>query len=289
MSALTPARARGAATTKTPTPVKISGTDDAALAELRNAAATYEFLRGKGDPAQFWEMLRLARDRRAIVAPREGAAPAPAPQAEAAIVHELGVIRKKFSPMVRKLRRYLQDVPGLPEPFDRFEMALAFLLASTREHQAIEKWLLETGKHEAKAAEKLRSLAAITDPYREALKPWVLQGGIVDDGPEGPDLKLLESVRRAVQCRVVLSGYKLETDLWETMLLTTAESESTETALQTLTRNLGGETLEKGKALERLREAVSDVRQMYADWVQAVRGLPDMKSRPSTWASASSW
>src|SRR5256885_824556 len=54
---------------------------------------------------------------------------------------------------------------------DRFEMALAFLLASSREHQAVARWLAEPGRHEAKAAEKIRSLATITDPYREALLP----------------------------------------------------------------------------------------------------------------------
>ncbi|MCI0656330.1 MAG: hypothetical protein L0170_04580, partial [Acidobacteria bacterium] len=45
------------------------GTDAVALEELRNAAATYDFLRRRGDPTQFWEILRLARSHRAIVAP----------------------------------------------------------------------------------------------------------------------------------------------------------------------------------------------------------------------------
>ena len=40
------------------------GTDALALTELRNAATTYDFLRGKNDPVEFWETLRLARSRR---------------------------------------------------------------------------------------------------------------------------------------------------------------------------------------------------------------------------------
>src|SRR6516162_7090800 len=89
-------------------PPRRPGTDPVALAELRNAGATYDFLRRKGDPAQFWEMLRLARSRRAIIAPAEGEAPAPAPEVEASIVHELDSIRRQYAPLVPDLRRYLE-------------------------------------------------------------------------------------------------------------------------------------------------------------------------------------
>src|SRR5204863_325953 len=138
------------------------------------------------------------------------------------------------SAMVENLRRFLRPLPELPEPQDRFEMALAFLLASGREYQTIAKWLAEPGKHEAKAAEKIRSLAAITDPYREALKPWTLQvpapAAAKDPEPidvvefsevelaalppapapaaQEPGLEptLVEALRQAGQCREILGG-----------------------------------------------------------------------------------
>ena len=299
----TPSRFRGPIVPKPASPPaappRRPGTDQAALAELRNAGATYDYLRRKGDPVQFWEMLRLARSRRAIVAPAQGEAPAPAPEVEAAIVHELDSIRRQYAPLVGDLRRYLKKLPGLPEPLDRLEMALAFLLASAREHQAVAKWMAEPGKHEAKAAEKLRSLAAITDPYREALQPWTLQVAAIDEGareslerkvaeaprppapepalPSAPsmDAKHLDTIRLARQCREVLSGTRLQVELWETLLLVVMEPQATESALKTLMRDLEGDMVKQaqvdGQALERLCEGVSELRQMYADWVRSLR------------------
>src|SRR5690348_15377979 len=96
-----------AAPEATPSPTKSSapppppGTDAVALAELRNAAVTYDFLRKRGDPTQFWETLRLARSKRAIPAPAEGEAfVPPAPEVEASIVTELDFIRRQHSPLV---------------------------------------------------------------------------------------------------------------------------------------------------------------------------------------------
>src|SRR4029453_15614689 len=80
--------------------------------------------------------------------------------------------------------RFLRQLPGVPEPGDRLEMALAFLLAPTREHQAVAKWVAEPDKHGAKAAEKVLGLATITAPYRQALRPWVLTTpGVFEEAP----------------------------------------------------------------------------------------------------------
>jgi hypothetical protein len=290
--------------------------DPAALAELRNAGATYDFLRKKGDPAQFWEMLRLARSRRAILAPAEGEVPAPAPEVEAAIVHELDAIRNQYAPFVRDLRHYLKNVSGLPEPQDRLEMALAFLLASVREHQAVARWLAEPGKHEAKAAEKLRSLAVITDPYREALQPWTLKVWPADEdayekleievlspppppaapppppAPAAParvdapslDAKKVEIVGRALQCRPILTRVQADLALWETLLLVTVEPETTRAALEALTRELEGDMVKQAEidlaALEKLGSGVTELREACAEWVQSIRTLSEQQLAP---------
>lgn len=293
-----------------PAPQRRPGVDDAALAELRNAGATYDYFRRKGLPAQFWEMLRLARNRRSIVAPSEGEAPPPAPDVEALILRELESIRRQFAPLVRDLRRYLRKIPELPEPCARFEMALAFLLASAREQQAVAKWLAEPGRHESKAAEKLRSLAAITDPYREALLPWALPETPVEDdqpekvsppaavppsvrAPSAPshapappvDAKQVEVIRQAVKCREILRRLRLESELWETLLLVTMDPESSRAALESLARHPAGDPMTLSKAdkvaLETLYDGVTDLRQMYAEWVHAIRTvLSDRRLAP---------
>lgn len=274
------------------------GTDEAALQELQQAAFTYDYLREKKDPIQFWETLRLARSRRAF-----DASTALSPALEESVRHELDLIRRQHSAMVENLRRFLRPLSGLPEPQDRFEMALAFLLASTREHQAIAKWLAEPGKHEARAAEKLRSLAAITDPYREALKPWTLQVpapapkpkpqaepmAVVEfsevEAPPSPapapaaavrepdlDSALVEALRQAGQCREILAGLYLEAELWETMLLATREPERTRATLDVLAQDAENELLEELQLdAEALFARVTEPRSTYAGWIAAAR------------------
>src|SRR6185503_1949321 len=149
-----------------------SGVDRAVLEELRAAARTYDYLRQFGDPIEFWEAVRLARARRS--APDPGAKGNGA--ADAALADELQVIRRQLSPMVRDLRRFLERVPDLPPTGEALEVALGFLLASSKEHQAVAKWLAESDKHLAKAASKLRSLYTIAAPYLEVLRPWSLDG-----------------------------------------------------------------------------------------------------------------
>ncbi len=295
---LSPTRSRGSLLPKSPqtSAPRRPSTDQAALTELRNAAATYDFLRKKGDPAEFWEMLRLARCRRVIIAPPEGDAPAPAPEVEASITHELESIRRQHSPMVRDLRKYLSIVPGLPEPSDRLELALAFLLASPREHQAVVKWLAEPGKHEAKAAEKLRSLAAITDPYREALLPWKLDlesptypevefSEIEESAPAAApsvDPALLETVRRAMECSDLLSRIHLDAELWEMTLVAATTPETARAVLEQLSKNLEGNLLERarldGLAIEALYQTATDLREMYGDWVGSLRAVLDERN-----------
>jgi hypothetical protein len=314
-AAATPSRFRGSTPAKADPlpapPQRRPGVDEAALTELRNAAATYDFLRKKGDPAQFWEMLRLARNRRAIVAPPEGEAPAPSPEAQAAIVNEVESIRRNYAQLVRDLRGYLKKLSGLPEPAARLEMALAFLLASARELQAVAKWLAEPGKHEVKAAEKLRSLAGITDPYRESLLPWTLEGppGGGEAGesaefqiaepssqpapveparaPASPmDPGHQEIIRQAVQCREILRRARLESELWETLLWVTTDPEGSKSALEALTREPGGDLLKMSKAdraaFQKLYDGVNDLRQMYAEWVHSLRNrLEENRQAPA--------
>ena len=276
----------------TPAPAKASapppppGTDAVALAELRNAAVTYDFLRKRGDPTQFWEMLRLARSKRAIPAPAEGEAfVPPAPEMEASIVTELDFIRRQHAPLVRDLRRFLKSVPGLPEPADRLEMALAFLLAPTREHQAVAKWVAEPDKHSSKAAEKIRGLAAITDPYREALKPWVLEtSGVFSESPAPKpapapskpiaDPETVNALRLAARCREILCGVYLDADLWEALLLVMSQPEPTREALDQIEKAAEAEKLDEVEAkAEVLFKKVAALRSEHGYWVQPLKEL----------------
>lgn len=320
---ITPSRARGALpspSTKqsappSPPAPKPTGIDAAALAELRNAAATYDYLASKGEPVEFWETLRLARNRRSLQASASMEVQVSADD-DAIIRNELHSIRRHCSSMVRNLRTYLKGVPGLPEPADRLEMAMAFLLASTREHQRVAQWLAEPGKHEAKASEKLRSLASITDPYREALRPWALQtsaapateadlygsidahvteatpapGAVAAPPPRPapaasaapPDSPQVASLRLALQCREIFAGIHLESELWETVLLADLSPEKTRAAVDQLIRDLEGDRLEEFQTrAEALFRQVTELRKDYARRVGFLRGYLRSRSKAS--------
>jgi hypothetical protein len=247
----------------TTTASRRSGTDDAALTELRNAAASYDHLRAQGDPVEFWEALRLARNRRSLTA-----SAAPTPAAEADMVKELASIRRSMSPMVAALRRFLKPVSGLPEPPDRFELALAFLLVSPREHQAISKWT-DPALHGGKASEKLKSLAAITDPYREALLPWTLQGAPVEKLPmPACDLGLL---RRALSCCEILDGLQLNAALWESIFLLMLEPADTVPLLDRLVGELESGRLEDVQpGAEKVYARITALRGRYGKGVESL-------------------
>jgi hypothetical protein len=252
----------------TPTPsattaAKRTGTDSAALTELRNAAATYDHLRGRGDPVEFWEALRLARNRRSLTASAE-----PTPEAEADMVKELASIRRLMSPMVAALRRFLKPVSGLPGPLERFELALAFLLVSPREHQSISKWT-DPALHGGKAVEKLKSLAAITDPYREALLPWTLQGAPVEKPPmPACDLGLL---RHALSCCEILDGLQLNVALWEAIFLLLLEPADAVPSIDRLVADLEAGRLEEVQpGAEKLHAGTTALRQRYGKGVESL-------------------
>jgi hypothetical protein len=152
------------------------GLQDAALLELRSAAATSDYLRSTGDPGEFWEVLRLARSRRGLTPAADGAVPVPSDRELAGLQQALDGLRERFMELVAALRDLVKDAPGLPEAGERFEMALAFLLASPRDADALASWIRDPDPHRAKVVEKLRSMASVTDPYREALRPWSLDG-----------------------------------------------------------------------------------------------------------------
>ncbi|HVE43217.1 MAG TPA: hypothetical protein VNM14_25300 [Planctomycetota bacterium] len=209
-----------------------SGMDRAVLDELRAAARTYDYLRQFGDPIEFWEAVRLARSRRCAPDPSKGKG-----SADPGLAEELQVIRRQLSPMVRDLRRFLEKVPELPPAGEALEVALGFLLASSKEHQAVAKWLAESDKHLAKAASKLRSLATIAAPYLEVMRPWSLDGkysaaseasaAAGSPAPAGPavaiDNDLLDNLRRSFTTRAAFDATQLPSAFWEVLMLNTAE------------------------------------------------------------------
>jgi hypothetical protein len=219
------------------------GLDHAVYAELKQATLTYDYLSRFGDPVEFWEAVRLARSRRGVSMAADGSAD-PSAGADNGLADELQVIRRQLSPMVRDLRRYLTKVPDLPPAGEPLEVALGFLLASSREHQAVAKWLAESDKHLGKAASKLRSLYQIAAPYLDALRPWSLDGpraplgggsAAVDDASL-PEVKiqpdLLDNFRRSFLSFQIFVETDLPAAFWEIHMLNTAERLPCQTRLE---------------------------------------------------------
>ena len=232
------------------------GLDPAVYAELKQATVTYDYLSRFGEPVEFWEAVRLARSHRGVTVAADGTVHSEA--GDNGLAEELQVIRRQLSPMVRDLRRYLVKVPDLPPKGEPLEVSLGFLLASSREHQAVAKWLAESDKHLGKAASKLRSLAEIAAPYLEVLRPWSLDGPRTPLGGESakpgsasgtalppvaiqPDL--LDNFRRSFLTRQIFVETDLPAAFWEIHLLNSAERLPCQTRLDQIAQARKGNQL----------------------------------------------
>jgi len=278
-----------------------AGLDQAVYAELKQATQTYDYLSRFGDPVEFWEAVRLARSRRGVTNSADGTPDASA--GDNGLADELQVIRRQLSPMVRDLRRFLVKVSDLPAAGEPLEVALGFLLASSREHQAVAKWLAESDKHLGKAASKLRSLSEIAAPYLEVLRPWRLDGARGSGGAASPapagrspgspaaapapapavaiQPELLENFRRAFLSRQIFAETDLQAAFWEILMLNTAERLPCQTRLDQLAQAKKDRQLaafhEEARALH---SRILPLRARHGRWVDAtasyLRSLPGM-------------
>jgi hypothetical protein len=298
--ALRPLNPSGGAARPAHDPGKTSlpaGLDPAVFAELKQASMTFDYLSRFGDPVEFWEAVRLARSHRGVSADGAGDASG----GDNGLAEELQVIRRQLSPMVRDLRRYLKNVPDLPSAGEPLEVALGFLLASSREHQAVAKWLAESDKHLSKAASKLRSLYEIAAPYLEVLRPWSLDGprpplGAAPAGtkpaPEAAAApievqpELLDSFRRACLTRQTFVETDLQAAFWEIMMLNVAERIPCQTRLDQIERAKKDRQLAAFHEEARsLHARLLPLRARHGRWVPVladyVRPLPGMPEDPS--------
>ena len=298
---LVPETAPRAPSGSAPTGPLPEGVDAAVYDELKLATRTYDYLCRFGEPIEFWEAVRLARSRRGVSeesADAEEGAEAP----DAGLAEELQCIRRQLSPMVRDLRRFLVKVPNLPPPGESLEMALGFLLASSREHQAVAKWLAESDKHLAKAASKLRSLADIAAPYLELLRPWTLNipgaapakaaarpVGAAPAPPPPPAAPVpplapeaLDDFKRAFWCRQLFVETDLQAAFWEVLLLNTVERIPCKTKIALIAQARIDKQLavfhEEARALHQrvlpFRTKPGRWVQVLSDWLRSLPGMP---------------
>jgi hypothetical protein len=275
------------------------GLDPRVYDELKQAALTFDHLSRFGDPVEFWEAVRLARSRRGVTETAEGTT------VDNGLAEELQVIRRQLSPMVRDLRRYLTKVSDLPSAGEALEISLGFLLASSREHQAVAKWLAESDKHLGKAASKLRSLFEIASPYLEVLRPWSL------DGPRAPlggaaapgkpaaaepplssiplDPDILENFRRAFLSQKIFVETDLPAAFWEILMLNTAERIPCQTRLEQIARAKNDRQLAVfHEEARNLHTHLVPLRARHGRWVEALesylRPLPGLPQDASLFA-----
>lgn len=253
------------------------GLDPAVYLELKQATLTYDYLRRFGDPVEFWEAVRLARSHRGP--PEEGSS------SDNGLAEELQVIRRSLSPMVRDLRHFLKHVPDLPPPGEQLEVSLGFLLASSREHQAVAKWLAESDKHLSKAASKLRSLAAIAAPYLEALRPWSLDAPLkplksdkaVDEAaaPAVPlDPAVLEDFRRAWLTYQIFVETDLQAAFWEILMLNSIERLPCQSRLESIGKAKNAKQMAAFHEEARtLHARIMPLRARHGRWVDALENF----------------
>lgn len=275
--------------------------DASVMAELQIARAIFRHFEGRGEKIEIWEALLLSRQRAFTGRPDDAAAVA---AKEAHLRQEWESLRRQLSSTVLGFRERLGQTPGLPEPADRFEVALAFLLASARDRDWVERWLDQPNADPAKPAEKLSSIARITEPYLEILGPWsapaafeeaafsvearpgeappksALRGNLRREPEAGEEFDL---VKLAMGTCEAISQVGIECRVWEAMALAMSEREPTRAALEALVGHSGPPWPAAYHEDARLLFAkILRLRAKNARWVEALReylGPPESPSR----------
>ncbi|HXG63319.1 MAG TPA: hypothetical protein VNO22_18255 [Planctomycetota bacterium] len=261
--------------------------DPEVLADLQGVERFMTFFGAGVLRPEFWELCLLFRENREVLR-RELArlerlrAENRPPGIDPAVMDRLLLIRRRFQPMVKRLRDFLGAHPSVTESF-RLDLAIVLLMSSQEGRAAAERWSADPA---AQAEDVLRHMADLerrADAYCRALvserrdapapepgAPDVRPGDIDSTIRVHPDF--LEDLRRVNRARALLEGIRPPAELWELVLLILVLREETRSGIEELERlKKEGRPGEFAGAAYAFREKIGRMRERYGELVGALR------------------
>ena len=128
-------------------------------------------------PSELWEILQLVKSDRAMVRGEiyryDGLREAyRAAGIARTIVQKLDGIRERTGAVIKGLRQFLKDVPGVPTSPDTIEFVIAFITISPKGRDAVARWVADPAGQKAEAAAKVKAITNIVEAYQRTLREY---------------------------------------------------------------------------------------------------------------------
>jgi hypothetical protein len=128
-------------------------------------------------PSELWEILQLVKSDRAMVRGEiyryDGLRDAyRAAGIARTIVQKLDHIRDRTGSVIKGLRQFLTQVPGIPTEPDTLEFLIAFITISPKGRDAVARWVADPAGQKGEAATKVKAIANIVEGYQRTLREY---------------------------------------------------------------------------------------------------------------------
>jgi hypothetical protein len=153
------------------------GIDPEIFEDLHTSLAGLSLCHVLHRPSELWEILQLVKTDRAMVRGEiyryDGLRDAyRAAGIARTIVSKLDGIRDRTGSIIKGLRQFLKQVPGMPPDPDTTEFVIAFITMSPKGRDAVSKWIADPAGQTNEAATKVTAITAIVEGYQRTLRDF---------------------------------------------------------------------------------------------------------------------
>jgi len=150
-------------------------------------------------PSELWEILQLVKSDKAMVRGEiyryDGLRDAyRAAGIARTIIQKLDHIRDRTGGVIKGLRQFLAQVPGMATDLDTIEFIIAFITISPKGRDAVAKWIADPAGQKNEAATKVKAITNIVEGYQRTLRDF-------KPAPPPPSSPLDKDVRPQLQPR----------------------------------------------------------------------------------------
>jgi hypothetical protein len=153
------------------------GIDPEIFEDLHTSLAGLSLCHVIARPSELWEILQLVKTDRAMVRGEiyryDGLRDAYRSAGIArTIVQKLDHIRERTGTIIKGLRQFLTEVPGVPAQQETLEFVIAFITISPKGRDAVARWIADPAGQKGEASTKVKAITAIVESYQRTLREY---------------------------------------------------------------------------------------------------------------------
>lgn len=153
------------------------GIDPEIFEDLHTSLAGLSLCHVLNRPSELWEILQLVKSDRAMVRGEiyrhDGLGEAyRAAGIARTIIQKLDGIRERTGGVIKGLRAFMKDIPGISTHADTVEFVIAFITISPKGRDAVARWIADPAGQKVEAAAKVKAITAIVEGYQRTLREY---------------------------------------------------------------------------------------------------------------------